>query len=499
MTRPNHTMRRAIGPVLARGATLLLVALLVFGEAACAIAITRDTVMARAQRWVDLEVPYSQSASFEGYRTDCSGFVSMAWSLKNGFGQPISPATDRLPDFGVPITKDQLRRGDMIVRPKTATTWGHAVIFGGWADDEKATYWAYEQSGSARRARMRQTPYPFWPSAGLPFTPYRYKGITPDHDFVTRVYGSDRYATAAAASLRTFSDPAEVDTVVLATGESWPDALGGAGLAGAVGGPVLLTSGNALPAPIRRELARLKPDRVLVLGGSSAVAEEVLAQAASASGGSVERIAGQDRYATAAAVADRLIAELSDAGREFDGAVYLATGDDFADALSVSPVSAHRARPVLLVRREQVPAATAAAIERLDATRVHIIGGNAAIAPVVATRVEASGATVNRIHGADRYRTALAVARHGLSAGLTRTEAGIATGASFADALAAGAALGQATPPAVLYLAPPARLDSELRRTLWDHRLEIGVAHVYGGPAALSPEVMTQLAAALGG
>jgi hypothetical protein len=40
--------------------------------------ITRAQILARAQTWVDAKVPYSQSAYRDGYRTDCSGYVSMA-------------------------------------------------------------------------------------------------------------------------------------------------------------------------------------------------------------------------------------------------------------------------------------------------------------------------------------------------------------------------------------------------------------------------------------
>ncbi len=499
MASPNHTLRHTTGRVLLKGAATLLAALLLFGDVTSAVAITRDTVMTRATRWVDLIVPYSQARHFEGYRTDCSGFVSMSWALMNASGHPISPATDNLLDYGVLITKDQLRHGDMIVRPKTATTTGHAVIFGGWADDDRVTYWAYEQSGSAGEARMRQTPYPFWPSAGLAFTPYRYRGITPDPDFVARVYGSDRYATAASVSMRAFPDPAEVSTVVLATGESWPDALGGAGLAGAVGGPVLLTSRASLPASVQRELSRLGPERVLVLGGPSAVSDEVLAQVTAAVSGKVERIAGSDRYGTAALTANRLVAELKASGREFDGTAYLATGDDFADALSVSPVSAFHSRPVLLVHKDRVPGSTAAALTALGVNRAYVVGGEAAVGRGVIDQVKKPDVDVSRLSGSTRYTTALVVADHGVGAGLTRSEAGVATGASFADALAAGAALGQSGQPTVLYLVPPSTMDPALRQTLWTNRLEIGVAHIYGGPAAVSPRVMTELAAALGG
>lgn len=42
---------------------------------------SRENIMQKAQSWVSKYVPYNQKGSYEGYRTDCSGFVSMCWGL----------------------------------------------------------------------------------------------------------------------------------------------------------------------------------------------------------------------------------------------------------------------------------------------------------------------------------------------------------------------------------------------------------------------------------
>ncbi|MBW6469538.1 MAG: cell wall-binding repeat-containing protein [Coriobacteriia bacterium] len=494
-----HIERDTLRRTLARSVVLACVILLLLGEVTTAGAVKRETVMQRSQRWVDLKVPYSQSKYFEGYRTDCSGFVSMSWQLTGVSGAPISPATDTLSRYAIPIGKDRLLPGDMIVRPKTAMTSGHAVIFGGWADEDRTTYWCFEQSASGGGARLRQTPYPYWPSPGIEFAPFRYRGITDVPDSVTRIHGSDRYATAAAASLRAFPNTETVNAVVLATGESWPDALGAAGLAGAVGGPVLLTKRTNLPQPVVDEIQRLAPDRVLVVGGTAAVADEVVNQLRETGPTTVERIAGADRYQTAALVAQRLVDELEASGVGFDGVAYVATGEQFADALSVSPVSARRVRPVLLVHPEGIPEVTAAVLGRLKIDTAYVVGGESAVAPSVVARLETDGVSVVRISGVNRYATALAVADHGLGEGLSRTSVGIATGVSFADALAAGAALGQDSPPAVLYLIAPSGLDQSLRDALRTHRIDIGVARVYGGPLAVPDRLLSEVADALGG
>ncbi len=478
---------------------LLGAALLLFAQVAEAHAIPRDEVIARAQRWVDLGVPYSQSSYFEGYRQDCSGFVSMAWRLTWPNGTPRSLATDTLPGVCIPITKDDLQPGDAIIRPKTPDCWGHAVIFGGWTSDARTHYWALEESGSHGGARIRETPYPFWSSSGGGFAPYRYVGITESWaDVLASIAGANRYATAAAASARAFADPSAVDAVVIATGEAWPDALGGASLAGALGGPVLLTARDWLPAEIRSEIERLAPERAVVLGGEAAVSEGVV-RAIEGLGVSVERISGPDRYTTSAAVASATVAAATAGDASWERVAYVATGADFPDALAVSPVAGFRARPVLLAEPSTLPTVTADALTELDFDRAFVVGGESAVSAEAYGAVAQRVPQVSRLSGPDRYRTALAVVGHGVSTGLTREGAGLATGVSFADALAGGAAQGLSAPGSVLYLTSDVRLPHAVGVEIGAHRETIGMMRVYGGVAAVPDAVRVQAAAAMRG
>lgn len=52
--------------------------------------ITRDQIMSRAQVWVDEKVPYSQTKTTDGYRQDCSGFVSYAWASSTSGGGHVT-------------------------------------------------------------------------------------------------------------------------------------------------------------------------------------------------------------------------------------------------------------------------------------------------------------------------------------------------------------------------------------------------------------------------
>ena len=142
---------------------------------------------------------------------------------------------------------------------------------------------------------------------------------------VIRLAGTDRYSTAAAISRATF-DPG-VPVAYVATGLDFPDALAGAALAGKRGGPILLTPPGGLPPSTIAELQRLKPATIVVLGGTSVLPGAILEALRGYTTGSVTRIAGSDRYATAAAV--------SRSGYDPGVAVaYIAIGTNFPDALA---------------------------------------------------------------------------------------------------------------------------------------------------------------------
>jgi cell wall-associated NlpC family hydrolase len=110
--------------------------------------ITRAQVLARATLWHPhsaQRVPYSQLTTHDGYRTDCSGYVSMALSL----GKP-GPITVGLASSSVstPIAMSQLQPGDLVIDASGNNNTRHALIFVRWADSRHSAYWEYEQRGS---------------------------------------------------------------------------------------------------------------------------------------------------------------------------------------------------------------------------------------------------------------------------------------------------------------------------------------------------------------
>ena len=303
-----------------------------------------------------------------------------------------------------------------------------------------------------------------------------------------RVFGTDRYTTAVESARVAFPGWEAVAHVVLTSGEdnSQVDALSGAGLAGAYQAPLLLTRRSTLPAVTREALAAMPPGvNVHVIGGTSAVTPSVLsAIAALPNVASVDRISGSDRYATAAAVATRMKAVL---GVEFPTSAFVVNGStpaNFYDSLMTGPVSVQTHYPILLVRNTAVPAPTASALSTLGLTTRYIVGGPAAVADSVATELGVLPA--DRIWGANRFATAVALAERALAEGwLSVAHVGIA--ASTIDALSGGVSLGHLGGP--MLLTGQTALSPETSAFLLAHRYDILQVYVFGGSNAVNDGV----------
>ncbi|KOV59204.1 peptidoglycan-binding protein [Streptomyces sp. MMG1121] len=134
---------------------------------------TRAEIINRAKIWVAAKVPYSMDSYWsDGYRQDCSGYVSMAWSLAG------NEWTGSLDQYGVKITKEELEPGDILLyhNPDNPEKGSHVVIFGGWTDYTHTYYTVYEQTPP--QTRSQSTPYPYWSNTDK-YVPYRYKGVAP--------------------------------------------------------------------------------------------------------------------------------------------------------------------------------------------------------------------------------------------------------------------------------------------------------------------------------
>lgn len=208
------------------------------------------------------------------------------------------------------------------------------------------------------------------------------------------------------------------------------------------------------------------------IAGLTAVAVLSIAAPAVALPSNTTRVAGVNRYATAAELV---------AGRWSEGvnAVYLVNGSSFADALSAAPAAGSAEGPVLLTAQDALPPETAAALEELRPATVVVVGGPAAVSEAVFEAVrEFTPGTVTRVAGADRYATSAALSRAAFPdlPDALRTVF-VASGESFADALGGSAAAsGDPSTPLLLTARDvlPTATASELERLDPDEIVIVG-------------------------
>jgi hypothetical protein len=132
-------------------------------------AITRDEIIVQAESWLHPPVPYSQSAFKDGYRTDCSGYVSMAWKANRNYW------TGDLNTIGVAIAYNDLHPGDMLLyhNPADPVNGSHVVLFDRWVNAVGGDFWIYEQTPPATKHRQ-------WSQAGYNrplYKPFRYVNV----------------------------------------------------------------------------------------------------------------------------------------------------------------------------------------------------------------------------------------------------------------------------------------------------------------------------------
>ncbi|MDO5081455.1 cell wall-binding repeat-containing protein [Buchananella hordeovulneris] len=294
---------------------------------------------------------------------------------------------------------------------------------------------------------------------------------------IERLAGTSRIDTAVRLS-QAFAQ--SEGTIYLASTTTFADALAAGSAAGHERGPVLLSDPATLSELVRGELRRLRPHQVVIVGGPGSLSETVVADVrATVPQARVHRVAGPNRYATAAA--------LSAYAFPTTPAVFLANGQTFADALAVSAVAGASGAPVLLTDGQHLDATVRAELQRLAPQKVWIVGADAAVSPAVAAELAAvvPGAQVQRVAGPNRYATAAAVAKLMPNPSASRL---VVSGQDYPDALAAAAAGAVWRAPLVLTgrdQLPPASVPPLS-----------GATHVriIGGPGAVSQAVAERLA-----
>jgi len=335
-------------------------------------------------------------------------------------------------------------------------------------------------------------------------------GATSTFTFTT-LAGPLRWDTAAATALAAY--PAGANTVIVATGFNFPDALAANYLAGLDNAPVLLTTTSApVPPSTLSAIATLHAKNVIIVGGTSAVGNDVQTQLAgttsTAPGGgplAVTRYAGGDRFGTDEAIV------MSPGAPTSVSTGILATGDNFPDALSGGSLAFAKHYPIILTDGSQptlsAEAQTIIADEHI--TNLIVLGGSSAINPSQYTGLP--GINILAVEaGSDRSQTSQLLAQYEISnQNFNSTLMDVANGfdtdttlppgtpAGFSsDALAGGAYAGIRSTPILLTLNPTTpEFACSYAET---NAATLSAGTIFGGSNAITPATVTALAICAG-
>ncbi|MGL4340362.1 MAG: cell wall-binding repeat-containing protein [Rhodoglobus sp.] len=296
----------------------------------------------------------------------------------------------------------------------------------------------------------------------------------------SRISGSDRFAVGVSIAQRSFPSPAEIDVVYVATGLNYPDALSATPAAAVQGGVLMLTLRDAIPADVRAEIVRLRPKKIVVVGGVNSVSSSVFDDLASIQP-NIERLGGADRYE-----ASRNIVRSVFQGMDSAHTAYIATGANFPDALSASSAGGAFGRPVILVNGalSELDSATKKLLQDLGVTKILIAGGPNSVSLGMQASLASVAPDTSRISGSDRFDASKNIAVNAF--GSTQpTEVFLATGLNFPDALSGGVLAGRNKAPMIVV--PKDCVSSDVLEVI--RNFGASKVTLLGGPQSLTANV----------
>ncbi len=302
---------------------------------------------------------------------------------------------------------------------------------------------------------------------------------------INRLEGENRYETAVEISQESFNSNGSAEAIVLARCDDFPDALAGSGLAYQNHGPLLLTDSAYLTQQTAEEIDRAAEEgaTVYILGGTSAISEEVRKELEQ--NYPVERIAGSNRYETAVEIAEAIYNSPSK--------VFLATGENFADAAAVSSAAIKKGAPILLTPTDTLDESAQDYLteHRNYIEEIHVIGGTTAVESQVLNQADSLG-TTQRTAGENRWETSAKIAEKFFGDPQYAT---LATGEDFPDALSGGVYAASLEAP--ILLTPADRLPSEVFDYLNSSNPGVEDIKAFGGKNAIQDRVLMEAEEAL--
>ena len=306
---------------------------------------------------------------------------------------------------------------------------------------------------------------------------------------IERLGGANRYGTAAVISTKMLKT---AETVIIATGMTYHDALVAVPLAKAYNAPLLLATEKKLTDQTKAELERLKAKNVIVVSTNGAIGDGAKAELSSYETTYIE---GKTCFETAAKVA----VALQEKTKKAPDTLFFATDSAFADALSASPVAAIKGAPIIYLKKSgSLDKATADYLKSVKGKvkNAYIIGGDGVISDSMMKNVATAlgltvSNTVQRVAGKNRYETCTAV-NDKFKSLLTGDGICVAKALDFPDALAGG--IYAASTKQALFLAE-GKMLLDCQKTYLKSKSAARIT-VFGGTGAVSDELVKLIAKA---
>ncbi|UEB32899.1 cell wall-binding repeat-containing protein [Finegoldia magna] len=293
---------------------------------------------------------------------------------------------------------------------------------------------------------------------------------------VRRISGENRVQTAIEVSKNMFKEG--TNKVVLANQDNYSDVLTAAPFAKANNASLLYVSSNSISKEVMSEIARLKAKEITIIGGEKSV-DEGLKKELEKRNFKVDRLSGADRYKTSAQIAAKLIDDKTTT-------LEIASGENYADALSLNNAAEKDKAPILLVRVNAIDKSVEDVIKSSKASLINIAGGEKSVSENTKANIKKiSNATVNRMGGADRYETSILLAKYSGA----KEVVVVASGENFADALVA--APFSAKQKGAILLTNKEKLGQKAEQFIKDTKFN--KSYVIGGEKSVSEDVINQL------
>ena len=293
-----------------------------------------------------------------------------------------------------------------------------------------------------------------------------------------RVYGSDRYETSYKLFEKGWNTS---NTVILAYGFDYPDALSAAPLAGKKNAPILLVKNSGLKSQprLKQLLINKSVKNAIIVGGTGVISSEIDKDLKSM-GISVKRLGGKDRYETSVLIAKEVGINT--------GEVALVNGLSFADALSISSIATKKKMPILLTRTDVIPVSIKRYLDSnsKSISKSYVIGSTGVVSNNVLNKLKSPV----RLGGSDRFKTNKSVLDR-FKGELNLSNVYIASGLDFPDALSASALAGKNNN--FLLLSHTTRAEEAVKSEISENKGKISKAYILGSKAVISDEIIKGL------